>query len=204
MMSIKKQTRYKICVSGAAVIKHCCKKIIQIAQKLGEEIAKRDIVVVTGATTGVPFWVAKGAKKVGGIVVGISPAASEKAHLLKYRLPVEYHDLIIFSGAGYAGRNLLLTRAADAVVICCGRMGTLNEFTIAFEDGKPIGVLEGSGGTADMIKEIVKKTHRPHGKIVYSSDPEELINNLVKIIEKEKKKEEKRIKSSQENKKIII
>ena len=201
---MEKRTRYKICVSGAAVIKHCSKKIIQLSQELGKEIAKRDIVLVTGATTGVPFWVAKGAKEAEGIVVVVSPAASEKAHLLKYRLPVKYHDLIIFSGAGYAGRNLLLTRAADAIIICCGRMGTLNEFTIAFEDEKPIGVLEESGGTADMIREIVKKAHRGQGKIVYSNSPTKLIEKLIDLIEKEKKKEEKRLKNLEENKKLVI
>jgi len=201
---MKKRTRYKICVSGAAVIKHCSKKIIQLAQELGKEIAKRDIVLVTGATTGVPFWAAKGAKKNGGIVAGVSPAASEKAHLLKYRLPVEYHDLIIFSGAGYAGRNLLLTRSADAVIICCGRMGTLNEFTIAFEDEKPIGVLEESGGTADMIREIVKRAHRGRGKFFYSTSPAKLVKKLIKLIEKEKKKEEKKLKNLEEDKKLVI
>jgi len=201
---MEKWTRYKICVSGAAVIKYCSKEIIQVAQELGKEIAKRDMILVTGATTGVPFWVAKGAKKMGGIVIGVSPAASEKAHLLKYRLPVKYHDLIIFSGAGYAGRNLLLTRAADAVIICCGRMGTLNEFTIAFEDEKPIGVLERSGGTADMIREIVKKAHRGQGKIVYSNSPTELIEKLINLVEKEKKKEEKKLKNLEKNRKLII
>lgn len=206
-MKFETETRYKICVSGAAVIKHCSKNIIKLAQNLGEEIAKKDIVLLTGATTGVPFWAAKGAKKAGGIVVGISPAASERAHLLKYRLPVKYHDLIIYSGAGYAGRNLLLTRAADAVVICCGRMGTLNEFTIAFEDEKPIGVLEGSGGTADKIREIVKQAHRGPGKIVYSNSPKELIEKVIELIKKEKEKEEKRLKKLkklEENKKLVI
>ncbi len=189
---MSRRTRFKICVSGAAVIKPCCKRIIDLAYQLGRSIAQRDIVLVTGATTGVPLLTAKGAKEAGGIVVGISPAASEKAHLFKYHLPIEFHDMIIFSGAGYAGRNLLLTRAADAVIICCGRMGTLNEFTIAFEDEKPIGVLEGSGGTAEMIKEIVRKAHRGRGKIVYSSEPEKLVAKVVALIEKEKEAEKAR------------
>ena len=65
-------------------------------------------------------------------------------------------------------------------------MGTLNEFTIAFEDKKPIGILEGTGGTADMIKDIVKKSHRGPGKIVYNSDPKRLLEKLLKLIKKEK------------------
>ena len=83
-------------------------------------------------------------------------------------------------------------------------MGTLNEFTIAFEDEKPIGVLEESGGTADMIREIVKKAHRGQRKIVYSSSPAKLIEKLIKLIEKEKKKEEKKLKNLEEDKKLVI
>ena len=67
-----------------------------------------------------------------------------------------------------------------------GRMGTLNEFTVAFEDKKPIGVLTGSGGTADMVKGIVKNTHRGPGKIVYDSDPKKLIQKVIKLVDKEK------------------
>jgi len=82
-------------------------------------------------------------------VIGFSPAASEKAHVKSYRLPTDFHDVIVYTGFNYSGRNLILTRSSDAVIIICGRMGTLNEFSIAFEDNKPIGVLTGSGGTAD-------------------------------------------------------
>ncbi len=80
-----------------------------------------------------------------------------------------------------------MTRASDAVIVICGRIGTLNEFTIAFEDNKPIGVLIGTGGTADMIKEIIKRGHRGPGKVVYSKNPKELVEKLLILIKKEKK-----------------
>jgi len=108
----------------------------------------------------------------GGFSIGMSPAVSEKGHVKVYHLPVDYFDIIIFTGFNYSGRNLLLTRSSDAVVFVCGRMGTLNEFTIAFEDGKPIGVLEGTGGIADRLREIVENSHRGFGNIVYDTDPE--------------------------------
>ena len=96
------------------------------------------------------------------------------------------HDIIIYTGFGYAGRNLLLTRAADAIVISCGRMGTLNEFTVAFEDQKPIGVLTGTGGMADEMREIVAKSYRVHSGIVYDSDPKKLVEKLLELIKKDK------------------
>ena len=182
----KYKVRYKICVSGAAETGHCGLDALEKAEQLGHEIAKAGMILVTGATTGVPYWAAKGAKEEGGIVFGFSPAASELAHVKSYHLPIDYHDTIVFTGFDYSGRNLLLTRAADAVIIICGRIGTLNEFTIAFEDKKIIGVLEGTGGTADSIADIIAKGHRGPGKIVYSSDPKELIQELMKMIEKEK------------------
>ena len=73
-----------------------------------------------------------------------------------------------------------------AVVLFCVAWAPLNEFTIAFEDNKPIGILEGTGGTADMIREIVKKSHRGPGKIVYDSDPKRLLEKLLKLIKKKK------------------
>lgn len=178
--------RYKICVSGAAETEHCQKNVLEKAKELGREIIRQNGILVTGATTGIPYWAAIGAKEEGGVVFGLSPAASKIAHTKTYHLPTDYHDVIIYTGFEYAGRNLILTRSSDAVIVVCGRIGTLNEFTIAFEDKKPIGVLEGSGGTADMIPKIVEKSHRGPGKIVYDSQPKALIEKLIPLIDKEK------------------
>ena len=145
-----------------------------------------DCVVVTGATTGIPYWAAKGAKLAGGVSLGLSPAVSEKEHLEVYKLPIDYFDMIVYTGFDYSGRNLLLTRSSDAVIVICGRMGTLNEFTIAFEDNKPIGVLEGSGGMADELRGIIEKAHRGSGKVVFSKDPKELVEKVIELIKKEK------------------
>ena len=178
--------KYKICVSGAADTTFCPIDAPDKAKEIGKEIVRHDGVVVTGATTGVPYWAAIGAKEAGGISIGISPAASERAHVNTYNLPTDYFDLIIYTGFEYSGRNLLLMRSSDAIIFVCGRIGTLNEFTIAFEDQKPLGVLSGSGGVADEIKELIDKSHRPYHKIVYDSDPKRLIEKLIELIDKEK------------------
>lgn len=178
--------KFKIAVSGAAETGHCSADALDKAKELGREIVRHKAVFINGATTGFPYWAAIGAKEEGGFTIGISPAATEREHIERYDLPVDYMDMIIYTGAEYSGRNLLLTRAADAVVMGCGRMGTLNEFTIAFEDKKPIGVLTGTGGTADIIEEIVKQSHRGLGNIVYDSDPKTLIDRVVELIRKEK------------------
>jgi hypothetical protein len=178
--------KYKICISGAAETGHCGKDALEKAKQVGREVIRQNGILVTGATVGIPYWAAIGAKEEGGVVFGLSPAASKIAHVKTYHLPTDYHDVIIYTGFEYAGRNLILTRSSDAVIIICGRIGTLNEFTIAFEDNKPIGILTGTGGTADMIKNIVKESYRGPGKIVYDSDPARLVAKVIKLIKKEK------------------
>ena len=175
--------KYKICVSGSAETEYCTPGTVEKAMEIGRLIAKRGMVLVTGATTGIPYWAAKGAKEAGGMVIGLSPAASKAAHVKTYHLPVDYHDLIIYTGFDYSGRNLLLTRAADAIITIYGRVGTLNEFTIAFEDKKPQGILTGTGGMSDELHELLVKAHRGMGKTVFESDPKTLIDKVMEIVE---------------------
>lgn len=178
--------KIKICVSGAAETSHCGPDALEKAKELGREIARHGAVLVSGATTGFPLWAAMGAKEERGISLGLSPASSEKEHVKDFKLPLEYLDLIIYTGFGYSGRNLLLTRSADAVIVGCGRMGTLNEFTIAFEDNKPIGVLQGSWQTDELVEKIIQEAHRGKGKVIFDSDPKKLVERLIEIINKEK------------------
>lgn len=191
-MDIRKEEidlKYKICVSGAAETGFCGPEAIELGEELGREIARRNCVLVDGATTGFPLWAAKGVKSVGGIVIGLSPAMNQQEHMEKYKLPLDFHDLIIYTGFNYSGRNLLLTRSSDAVIVGCGRMGTINEFTIAFEDRKPIGILEGPWETDEVFRMIIEKSHRAEemkDRIVYAPTPKELLDKLMPIIKKYK------------------
>lgn len=175
--------KYKICVSGSAVVGEEAAKDKAIA--LGEEIAQQNGVLLTGATTGYPYLSAVGASEAGGMVIGFSPAMSLKEHTKKYRLPVDHHSMIIYTGFGYAGRNLFLVRSADAVIHIAGRIGTLNEFTAAFEDKKVIGVLTGTGGTSVLIDDIIDLAHRGSGRIVYDDDPATLVASVIHLLKKE-------------------
>lgn len=186
----------KICVSGAAETGHCGIDALDKAKELGREIARQGAVLVTGATTGFPLWVAMGAKEQGGISIGFSPAASEKEHVEVYKLPLDYMDLIIYTGFGYPGRDLLLTRSSDAVICGCGRVGTIHEFTVAFEDGKPIGIFEGPWEMGKELEEIIAKGNRPNAKIVNGTDAKKLVEDVIAIVEKLKMAEYKIVKIS--------
>jgi uncharacterized protein (TIGR00725 family) len=182
---------YKIAVSGAARISHCCRNIKEISREIGREIARQKCVLVTGATTGVPYFSALGCKEEKGFSVGFSPATSERAHLKTYKLPVAPFDVMVYTGADYTGRNLIMTKAADGVIIICGRMGTLHEFVTAFEIKKPTGVLEGTGGTADKIRQIVKGPSRVIKRVIYEREPKKLVKKLIKLIKEEKRSKTK-------------
>jgi hypothetical protein len=175
---------FKICVSGSAV-NNCGIHAPKLAYAVGREIAKADAVLLTGATTGIPLFSCHGAKDYGGISIGLSPAVSKKEHVKKYKLPTKWLDIVFYTGFGYSGRNLLLTRSADAVIFICGRIGTLNEFTDAFEDHRVIGVLLESGGTSQLIDDIVKLAHRGSGKIVYDKDPVRLVQKVLAVLRRD-------------------
>ena len=189
-------SQIKICVSGAAETGHCGLGALDKAKELGREIARQGAVLVTGATTGFPLWVAMGVKEEGGVSVGISPAANEREHAEVYKLPLDYMDLIIYTGFGYPGRDLLLTRSADAVICGCGRIGTIHEFTIAFEDGKPIGIFEGPWEMGNELKEILEKSNRPYAKVVAGEDAKKLLEDVIALVKKDKITEYKIVKDS--------
>jgi uncharacterized protein (TIGR00725 family) len=151
--------------------------LIELATRLGKAIAERKCVLVTGATTGFPHLISCAARERGGLSIGISPAMSKDEHVSQYSLPDNGVDVLIYTGFGLKGRNVINVRSCDIVIIFGGELGTLNEFTIAYDEGKVIGVLEGTGGVAEHIIEISKlSSRRGSGEIVCEKEPETLIN----------------------------
>jgi uncharacterized protein (TIGR00725 family) len=173
---------YQICVSGAAggnTVKHA----FGLAEAAGKQIAARGQTLLTGATNGLPNFAAKGAKEAGGMSIGFSPATTRREHVKAYRLPTEYYDSIVCTGFGYMGRDLLLVRSADAVVVVGGRIGTLQEFATAFKEKTPIGILVGSGGTTDVIKQVLKAAKENRHTVIYDDDPTRLVDRLIVILD---------------------
>ena len=181
---------YQICVSGAArgeSVEHGKK----LALEMGAAIARAGHSLLTGATTGLPNYAAMGYKKAGGkMSVGLSPASSKVEHVLKYRLPIEDYDSIIYTGLHYVGRDTLLITSSDAVVSIGGRLGTLHEFTIAMETETPIGFLQGAGGISEEIQRVIElaKPLSRSSDMVFSESPDELMAELTKLLDHEHKK----------------
>lgn len=178
---------YQICVSGAAK-GDSVDEDKDLAAQLGKAIAEGGHALMTGATIGLPDYAALAYKEAGGkMSVGISPAASKLEHVMKYRLPTKAYDVILYTGLHYVGRDMLLITSSDAVASVGGRLGTLHEFTIAFEADVPIGLLEGSGGVSDQIDDLLElaKPLRPGAVITSDKSPVALIKKLTDHLNRE-------------------
>lgn len=152
------------------------------AHLLGQAVAEQGCILLTGACPGLPLAAACGTKHGGGLVLGISPASNLQEHVEKYDSPTEFHDILIFTGSGLMGREVINIRSSDIVVILGGRSGTLGELAIAYDEGKLIGVLMGMGGISEIIADIIAACAKDTGaRVIYDADPRRLVEELIRL-----------------------
>lgn len=180
--------RIKVGVMGSAEdishIAHGESLRLQV-QHLGEAIARRDLFLLTGATTGLVYIVGDAARKAGATHIGVSPASSMKEHVEHYQLPADACDALIYTGFGLKGRNVVLVRSCDIAIFVRGGMGSLNEFTIANDEGKVIGCLTGTGGVADQANYLSETfAGKTNPQIFSNSDPEQLLDACLTAFQK--------------------
>jgi len=149
-------------------------------REMGRCLARHGVIVVTGSAPGLPHEAVLGAKEIGALVIGISPAHSLDEHRDVYHSPWEEYDVLVFTGSGLMGREIEIIRTCEAVVVCGGRSGTLGEFAIAYDEARLIGALSGTGGVADHIPELVRIINKQTGAdIVTDADPEGLWEKML-------------------------
>lgn len=102
----------------------------QQAEAVGREIALAGAWLVCGGLGGVMEAAARGAKSAGGLTIGLLPGESKHS-------ANQWIDIILPTGMGEA-RNLLIVRAADAVIALPGAYGTMSEIVFALLLGKPV------------------------------------------------------------------
>src|SRR6266852_8025481 len=145
-------------------------RALRAGEEVGKLLAERGAVVVTGGLSGVMEAVSRGAKSAGGVVIGILPGFDKGD-------ANEFVDIAITTGMGWM-RNTLTVRAADAVIMISGGIGTLNELTVAYEL-KPTVILEGTGGWSSRIREVAYGgKHLEEAKIAelhFAQTPEEAV-----------------------------
>lgn len=162
------------------------------AREMGREIAKKDYMLITGGCPGLPYEAILGAKEIGGRTKGFSPGLNLDDHINRFGFPTEGFDELIFIPQDYQYRTLKKTclkyrnvssvTDSDAVIIIGGRCGTLNEFTIAYDLSRDIGILVGSGGVTKFIPDLVNDFNKPTDSvIIYEEQPKLLISKLEEL-----------------------
>ncbi len=108
--------------------------VMKDARRLGEAIARRGYVLLTGGGPGVMRAVCEGAYKAGGLVVGILP--NDKQHPLE-KYPNEFIDIPIYTGM-YDARNVINAKTPQILVALSGGAGTLSEIALSLRSGTPV------------------------------------------------------------------
>jgi len=148
----------------------------------------------------VPQIAAQAGAKEKGIILSYSPAKNLKEHLeppISYPYPAKNTELI-FTGQGKIGRNVLSILECDGVIFIGGGIGTLNEFSIAYHEGKIIGILEIVGSIIEKILKMEGDFKSGAGKeikakIVKDKNPKKLVEKVLEEIKKRKKEKRKEI-----------
>src|SRR4029077_12670813 len=143
---------------------------LQAAELVGANIAGAGAILITGGLSGVMEAASRGAKRANGLVIGMLPGfRKDDAN--------KYVDVAITTGMGWM-RNTLTVRAADAVIMISGGIGTLNELTVAYEL-KPTVILEGTGGWSSRIRDVAYDgKHLEEAKIAelhFAQTPEQAV-----------------------------
>jgi len=108
----------------------CTKEVEQIAQELGEKLAKVVDILVCGGLSGTMKAVCQGFKAAGGLTIGILPSYDKNN-------ANAFVDISIPTGMGLA-RNVLVVKSADVVIALPGEAGTLSEIAYGIQFGIPV------------------------------------------------------------------
>ena len=155
---IKRKSVVGIISSAVEIMKDKTKKDMT---SLGQNLGKLNVNIATGASIGMTEIIASGAKTLGSRLIGFSPASNALIHSrVADNATIDQFDSIHFDGKGFTARSLDFINSVDVILMISGRMGTLSEFTIAFEEGVPIFVLKGYGGVSDKIDKIMSYANK--------------------------------------------
>jgi len=190
--------KYKIGIYGSYITES--EEAIRVAQELGNTLAQRNMIVVTGGGSGMPYVVAQMAKQKGAEVWGFTSEYTEEEQKVAYPLDdITIYDHLFYVPKQYDHpfsldhklspprdwsarlkyRNVVSTIHVDAGIIISGGWGTMNEFTNLLYDGKPVGVLLGTGGLADELLDWFPRLRKKSESTVhFHRSPTDLVTAL--------------------------
>jgi len=141
-------------------------ELYKVSESLGEEIARAGCILVCGGLTGVMEATSKGAKKLGGLTVGILPGVGKTE-------ANRYIDVKVVTAMSHA-RNVVIARTADVLIAVGGALGTLSEISLGLKMGKPVIVLECVDGIGEMVRGIDQNLY-------FSKSPKEAVKIALEL-----------------------
>ena len=144
----------------------CNAEETELAEAVGQELARRGITLVCGGLGGVMEAACRGAALAGGRTIGILPT--------KRREDANPHvQLAIVTGMGHA-RNVIVVLSSQVVIAIGGRYGTLTEIAHALQNDIPvIGLGTWSASQGEQ-----------HAKIILAQGAVEAVDKAVALMNK--------------------
>ncbi len=156
-------------------------KDFENAFRLGKYLIRYGANVLIPTLPGFHLWVAKGVKEEGSSVIAFSPAASFREHLEIYKLPIRYMDIIIYSGFGFSGNDVLLSRSADASIFVYGGVEAVHEFWLASRERKVIGILKSEFKEDDFFFHTIQNDSRfDERNVFFANNPEKMAKEIIR------------------------
>jgi uncharacterized protein (TIGR00725 family) len=157
----------------------------ELAVSIGKYLAEKDITVVSGGCSGIPAIVIESAYNTGAKTIGYFPMRDQMHYNDSQHLE-NIHDIKYYHQAnfieGFTARSLEMIKSCDAAIVLNGRIGTLSEFGIAIEEGRPMGVITNTGGISDEVQNILSVSNKKYTskEIIINSDYKKIIDELIK------------------------
>ena len=165
--------------------------ILQKTHELGRVLAENDVILLTGASTGIPYEVIRSAANKNAEIWGFSAALDlESQKKLMKGVDTDIFSKLIYIPKDFPFssnpdackkyRNVISTATCDGAIIISGRWGAMNEFTNLHDMGKIIGVLTGTGGIADELESTMSRIKKSSkAKTFFESDPKTLVEKIL-------------------------
>ncbi len=155
--------------------------VLDAAYRVGAAIAHAGAILVCGGLGGVMEAASRGATEAGGVAIGFIPGLDRDA--------ANPHLTYVFPTGMGVMRNFIVVRAAHAVIMVAGGVGTLQEATIAYDHRIPVIMVKGTGGWADRLPRTLiegKYLDARRNVAFYVADsPEEAVELAIRLIEED-------------------
>lgn len=166
--------KHQIGVLGCSSDAEISPKVKKLAEEIGQEIAKTHSILICGGLDGIMKFVAKGAKKNGGLVIGIVP-------LLDKKIANKFIDVVICSGMEYYLRGNIVAHSSDAIIALPGETGTLAEICTAIGYEKPIILLKENDALAGLpIRRLFDK--RKKSNLLYANGAKDAVSKAINYL----------------------